>query len=317
MRYSSAALDTLRDLAAPVYGEIMHKLVPKSGCFLFGFCLLAAGAVFAQGVPLPIEMLPLGKDIGISSGQTVTPAYEGWYEDDDGMIALSFGYYNRNTEEVLEIPAGAENRIIGAPDGDPDQGQPTRFEVDRHWGVFTVKVPPGFGEPVIWRLENQGKTFDIRANLNTNYIIDAIAGDANGNFPPRIRFAEDADWGHGPAGVTAGPLETQVGVPLAFTAWVEDRGEVIPLFAQFLGGGSGKPPVTVAWLKQQGPGDVIFSETSARVAGAGGAANTSATCGEPGLYLLRARVTEFTGPAMAGHAQCCWTNGFVKVNVSE
>lgn len=286
--------------------------------FLPGLCLLfTASLASGQGVPLPVELLPLGKDIGVSSGQTVTPAYEGWYVDDDGMVALSFGYYNRNTEEILEIPVGDANRIIGAPGGNADQGQPTRFEVDRHWGVFTVKIPEGHEEAVVWRLANQGKTFDIRANLHTDYIIDAIAGDANGNFPPLIKFAEDADWGHGPAGTSAGPLEAEVEAPLALTAWIEDRGEMNPLFAQFFGGGGGPPPVTVTWFKQQGPGEVSFSESSARVPAEGGAANTEVTFGAPGEYLLRARVTEFIGPATAGHAQCCWTNGFIKVNVSE
>ena len=296
----------------------MHKPVFTPGPCLLGFCLLmTASALFAQGVPLAVELLPLGKDIGVSSGQTVTPAYEGWYEDDDGMIALSFGYYNRNTEEILDIPVGPANQIIGAPDENPDQGQPTRFDVERNWGVFTVKVPAGYDEPVVWRLENQSKTFDIRANLNTDYVIDAIAGDANGNFPPQIRFKEDGDWGHGPAGIVEGPLLAQVGSPLPVTAWVQDSGAVNPLFAMFLGGDGGKPPVTVAWIKQQGPGEVAFSESSARVPGEGGAASTEVTFSAPGEYVLRARVTEFMGPAAAGHAQCCWTNGFVKVNVSE
>ncbi len=288
------------------------------GRCLTGLCLLAAaGLASAQGVPLPVELLPLGKDIGISSGQTVTPAYEGWYVDDDGMVALSFGYYNRNTEEVLEIPIGESNQILGALDGNPDQGQPTRFEVDRHWGVFTVKIPEGHDESVVWRLSNQGKTFDIRANLHTDYIIDAIAGDANGNFPPRISFTEDGDWGHGPGGITSDELQARVGTPLELTAWVEDRGEVNPLFAQFFGGDGGPPPITVTWFKQQGPGEASFSESSARVPAEGGAANTEVTFGAPGEYVLRARVTEFTGPATAGHAQCCWSNGFIKVSVSE
>ena len=41
-----------------------------------------------------------------SSGQTVTPAYEGWYRNADGSFTLSFGYYNRNASESVEIPAG-------------------------------------------------------------------------------------------------------------------------------------------------------------------------------------------------------------------
>ena len=34
---------------------------------------LVAAGVYAQGTPLPVELLPLGKDLGLRSGQTVTP----------------------------------------------------------------------------------------------------------------------------------------------------------------------------------------------------------------------------------------------------
>ena len=45
------------------------------------------------------------------SGLTVTPAYEGWYENEDGTYSLSFGYYNRNEDEIIEIPVGSENMV--------------------------------------------------------------------------------------------------------------------------------------------------------------------------------------------------------------
>ena len=50
---------------------------------------LVAAGVYAQGTPLPVELLPLGKDLGLRSGQTVTPAYEGWYENEDGSLNLN------------------------------------------------------------------------------------------------------------------------------------------------------------------------------------------------------------------------------------
>jgi hypothetical protein len=58
------------------------------------------------------------------SGQTATPAFEGWYKNADGTYSLSFGYYNRNATEVLNIPLGPDNFV--SP-GNPDQGQPTYF----------------------------------------------------------------------------------------------------------------------------------------------------------------------------------------------
>lgn len=280
--------------------------------------LLMSGQLLAQGTPLPIELLPLGKDIGIRSGQTVTPAFEGWYENEDGSISYSFGYYNRNTQEVMEIPIGPANRIIGAPDGDPNQGQPTTFEVHRHWGVFTIDVPADYEGEIVWHLENQGKTHHIPANRNPDFVIDAIVGDANGNFPPQIRFSEDATWGHGPSGVTTGPLQARVGRPLIVEAWIQDDGTPDPLMAIFLGGGNGRvPPVNLQWFKHQGQGKVEFSEVSAGIPSEGGKAETEVTFNTPGSYMLRARITEPSGPERAGHSQCCWTNGFVKVQVSE
>lgn len=279
--------------------------------------LLMAGTALGQGTPLAVELLPLGKDIGISRGQTVTPAYEGWYVDDDGSIAVSFGYYNRNTEEVLDIPVGPANRIIGAPEGQMNQGQPSSFEPGRHWGVFTIKIPAGYKEQVVWHLENQGKTFHIPGNLKPEYVIDAIAGDASGNFPPQISFQENGPMGHGPAGITAGPLKAKVGQPLTVDAWVKDDGVGSALLAMFMGGGDSKPPVTVKWLKQQGPGEVVFTEPTAKVPVAGGKASTQATFAKAGDYLLRAQVNEFSGEMTAGHAECCWTNGYVKVTVSN
>ena len=51
-----------------------------------------------------------------------------------------------------------------------------------------------------------------------------------------------------------------------------------------------------------------------RAAGGGGAADTAATFGAPGEYVLRAlaynTIREF-------EFQCCWTNGYVHVSVTD
>lgn len=276
----------------------------------------SAGAQ-AQGTPLAVELLPLGKDLGLRSGQTVTPAYEGWYENEDGSIALSFGYYNRNSEEVLNIPVGSANRIIGAPNGEDGQGQPTEFDIERHWGVFTVNIPADFDGKIAWHLENQGKVFEVPANRHTDFIIDAIVGDANGNLPPQIRFSEDGPVGMGPGGITAGPMQAKVGEPLAVQAWASDDGKVSGIAAMFVGQSGATPPVDITWFKHQGSGQVSFSEPTAKIPAAGGSTTTDVTFSEAGEYLLRARVTDLGGPEMAGHSQCCWTNSFVKVSVSN
>src|SRR5580765_3331303 len=57
-------------------------------------------------------------------GTSVTPAYEGWYENPDGTFSMLLGYYNRNAKQTFDIPIGPNNKI---EPGNVDQGQPTHF----------------------------------------------------------------------------------------------------------------------------------------------------------------------------------------------
>jgi len=281
---------------------------PANGPFAFAGALAAA---FALAVPALAQPLPLAPVSG--TGQTVTPAYEGWYVDRDGSYVLSFGYYNRNAEEVVEIPVGPDNFV--SP-GEAYRGQPTRFEPRRHWGVFTVKVPPDFGNgKVVWTLKVRGETFAIPGHLNPKWEIDALAGEAgSGNTPPVLRFAPNGPVGQGPAGVTAGPLQATVGTPLTLSVFASDDGKRSGSIAS---DGREDVPVRLTWFKHSGPGEVSFAEESPDVGEADGKATTTATFAVPGDYVLRVRANDASGVSGAGHAQCCWTNGFVKVTVSR
>jgi hypothetical protein len=248
-----------------------------------------------------------------ASGQTVTPAYEGWYENPDGSYTLSFGYYNRNTEEILDIPVGEANFIEPAElDGD----QPTHFLPRRHWGVFGVRVPADFGDGrVVWTLEVRGETFRVPGHLQAEWKIDALAGEAgSGNMPPLLRMAADGREGAGPGGVTGKPMTAKVGEPIELTVWASDDGRPD---TSVRSGGRRDVPVTLTWFKHQGPGEVTFSETSARVPVAGGSMTTLVTFDAPGEYVVRVRANDASGVSGAGHAQCCWSNGFVPVTVTQ
>jgi hypothetical protein len=247
-----------------------------------------------------------------SSGQTVTPVFEGWYRNPDGTFSISFGYFNRNSEEVVEIPIGPNN-FVGP--GDQNQGQPTEFQPRRHWGVFAIKVPADFGQKeVVWTLKIRGATFAIPGRLHPNWQIDALEGEAgSGNTPPVIKFTEGGPECRGPLGLTAGPLTATVGQPLAVGVWAADDGKSASSIA---GTGRSAMPVVLTWFKHQGPGTVTFKPPTARVDAAGGQSTTSASFSRPGEYLVRVRANDASGVANAGHAQCCWTNGFVKVIVS-
>lgn len=245
-----------------------------------------------------------------ASGQTVTPVFEGWYQNPDGSYSLSFGYFNRNAEEVVEIPIGSDNFI---QPGDANQGQPTSFAPRRHWGVFAVKVPADFGDQkVVWTLKVRGQTFAIPGRLHPDWQIDALEGEAGGNTPPVLKLAENGAEGRGPLGIMAGPLPAAVGVPLAVSIWAADDGKA---WGSIGSAGKQGVPVTLTYFQHQGPGPVAFSVPKDSVDYRGGRATVHVTFSEPGAYLLRVRANDASGVADAGHAQCCWTNGFVRVVV--
>jgi hypothetical protein len=245
-----------------------------------------------------------------ASGQSVTPAFEGWYKNPDGTYSLSFGYYNRNSEEALEVPIGPDNFITP---GERNQGQPTHFEPRRHWGVFAVKVPADFGDKkLVWTINIRGETWAIPGSLHPNWQIDALEGEAgSGNTPPVLAFDATGPEGSGPLGVTSGPLSASVGKPLTLRLWAKDDGKAVNNISR---DGRAGAPVTLTWFKHQGPGAVTFNPAVPKVA-ADGQAMTTATFSEPGDYVLRVRANDASGVAAAGHAQCCWTNGFVRVTV--
>lgn len=275
------------------------------------FTVGAAVAMVVLGSPSAAQQLPLAPLR--ASGQTVTPVFEGWYENPDGSFNISFGYYNRNTEEVLEIPIGTNNFM---EPGEANQGQPTHFQPRRHWGVFTVRVPADFGNKrVVWTLNVNGQTFAIPGSLKRDWQIDALTGEASsGNTPPTLRFGTGGAPGAGPGGAFGQAMTTSVGTPLTVSVWASDDGRGSVRISR---AGPGNVPVTLTWFKHQGPGDVTFDTPTEQVDVAGGEMTTTATFGEPGEYVLRVRATDASGVSGAGHAQCCWTNGFVKVTVTQ
>jgi hypothetical protein len=136
------------------------------------------------------------------SGQSMSPAFEGWWENADGSFSLFFGYMNSNWSQEFDIPIGPENSI---EPGGPDQGQPTHFYPRRNPFLFTVRVPKDFGrKELIWTLTANGKTEHAYASLNKDYAIDKqvisteVGGDLGSlrdalrtNVPPELNVEGD------------------------------------------------------------------------------------------------------------------------------
>jgi hypothetical protein len=280
---------------------MQRKRLIRSG---LGVALAVCTAPLTAGAQVPLAPIS-------ASGRSVTPVFEGWYVNPDGSYSISFGYFNRNSEEVLEIPIGPNNTI---EPGDQNQGQPTRFHPRRHWGVFAVRVPADFGDKkVTWTVKIRGETFAIAGSLSRDWQIDALEGEAGSdNTPPKLRFEANGPEGRGPGGITVGPLRATVGAPLEVNVWATDDGHSAAIAS---GAAREGAPVTLTWFKHQGPGDVTFNPPASRLTPTGGQAKVLAKFSAPGDYVLRVRANDSV-IAAAGHAQCCWTNGFVKVTVT-
>jgi len=277
---------------------------------------IVAAALVCAGVaasPVQAQVQPLAPIR--ESGQTVSPAYEGWYKNPDGTISMSFGYFNRNAKEVVEVPIGPNNFFTPGP---ADRGQPASFQTRRHWGVFAVTVPADWPvrDKVTWTLVIRGDTLRVPGHLRPNWEIDALKGEAgSGNTPPVLKFAADGKSGAGPGGITAAAsLTGTVGAPVELNVWATDDGKGRSTIAGMARGGA--IPVTLRWFKHTGPGEVTFTNPAPPASGPGGLATTTARFGAPGEYVVRVRANDASGVAGAGHAQCCWSNGFVKITVT-
>jgi len=248
------------------------------------------------------------------SGQSVTGAFEGWFQNADGTYSILFGYFNRNLREELDIPIGPDNRL---EPGGPDRGQPTHFLTRRQWGVFTVTVPKDFGaQKLIWTLVANHQTNAIPASLNPLWEVSPFHEEGVGNTPPALAFSQAGPAVQGPKPLVTS-LEAMPAVPLPLTVWVTDDAKALP-------GGRRPPapPVVLRWSKYRGPGEVKFANPRPPVEGPwqpaavfSGKATTTATFSESGEYVLRLVANDWSGDGGQGF-QCCWTNAQVKVVVA-
>ena len=275
--------------------------------------LCVRGAPLLLAVSLPVlagaQDTKVDAPIPHTDGQGVSASFEGWYPNPDGTRSLVFGYFNRNYDEHLDLLVGPDNRFEPGP---ADRGQPTHFYPRRQTGVFAVVVPADFGDQQLtWTLTAHGAAIAIPGHLRPEWIITALEEVTSGNTPPVVRFGgPDAESGQGPLGVRSAVLTAAVGAPTTVTVWVTDDGVRKARAA-------GRPPRSgVVWSKYRGAGTVNFDDTAPAIEA--GKAVTTATFSAPGEYVLRVLAWDDSGgqsAIMAGGFFCCWTNGFVTVQV--
>jgi hypothetical protein len=253
-------------------------------------------ASLAQGGQLPTA-IPQTK---FDSGQDVVPYFEGWIRNADGSFDMVFGYFNRNWQEELAIPAGPDNTI---EPGGPDRGQPTYFLPRRQGWVYRVRVPKDFGTQVItWTIKANGKTEQAYGELLPVQEITERIIMTRGNLNP------GADDPNKPPSITLAPIAgAAAGSAVTLTASIEDDGLPKPrpvvtrpqtrgsdgtIRAQANSNAAPRPRgLTVSWMQLRGPAKVTF-ERSGSIPVTAGSATTTARFTEPGVYVLRATAND-------------------------
>jgi hypothetical protein len=164
-----------------------------------------------------------------SRGQNVSPAFEGWETNADGSFNMVFGYMNRNWEEEVDVPIGADNNI--SP-GSADQGQPTHFLPRRNRFVFKVRVPKDWGnKELIWTLTTKGKTERAHATLREDSMLDNIVmASENGALGAGFSSPEIRGNVAPELTIDTGERRAQVGQPLTLIAVAKDDGVPRPRF---------------------------------------------------------------------------------------
>ena len=282
------------------------------------FVVVATAAIGVVGAQAPRQwpLAPVPPD-----GQRVAPFFDGFYQNPDGTITLSFGYSNFNRERTIEIPLGPDNFIEPK---EYDGRQPTSFPVapgagptgarrDRERGVFTVTVPGTFKGDVVWTLRHAGQTHKVPGRSKTG-AYGLLWPMASGSIPPQLRFKADGPFGRGPVGIESPPLQATVGTPLSVTIWLNDdskRTDEIQIKER----GPERNAINVNWYKHSGPGPVTFDPPKSSLKELEGTATSAITFAEPGTYMLRVRADNFGRVDTSAGNQCCWTNGYIRVTV--
>ncbi len=287
---------------------------------------LIAAPLYAQ-LPAHLRDYPLANFQ--KSGDLVAPFFDGWIDNGDGSVTMVFGFMNRNTDEIVDIPLGPNNYIRPVQF---DGAQPTHFPVYRRFGLtgirergaFAVTVPAGMaGTEVVWTLSHAGHSYSIPGRAVSVAYEMSSDPRALGSLNPAIRFTRGGPEASGREGIMGPRVTASVGTPVTLSAFVQDLGERGQYDVDSL------YQLGTEWIMHQGPSVPEFGNAAmtgrAREAAAGEGAmissgwneiTTQATFMEPGDYVIRLRVDNFAAPDSSMGNQCCWSNGYLPVTVT-
>ena len=267
-----------------------------------------------------------------ANGDLVAPIFNGWTPNEDGSVTMLFGFANRNREEVVDIPLGPNNYIEPAQF---DGAQPTHFPVHNRGGfiginergAYAVTVPAEMaGTEVVWTLKYAGYEYSVPGRATSTTYEMSEGERALGSLAPAIRFDIDGAETTTREGITAARVTASVRNPVTLSAYVQDRGNRAdyPEQSKLL-----YYPLTTDWVMHQGPAapnferalildvDRVAEGLSQLSAEDWIHVQTMATFSEPGEYIIRLRVSNFSAPDSRFDNMCCWSNAYVPVTVTQ
>ena len=320
----------------------MHQFRRTVGGVAFALllcCVLAGPAVLEaqRTAPGPDGRWPL-QPLS-ANNHILAPFMEGWYANEDGTYTISFGYSNSNLD-TLYIPVGENNSI------DPAQFrgmQPTVFLPGHHRGIFTVTLPADMKDQDVWWTLTKANGDVTRVPGRTSsiaYELDWVPRP-HGGLPPSVTFDSQSGVGRGPPGIMLERTQTvAVGSPLTLSVNATDPSQRDPDDYR-----SANVPLRVVWSQLQGPGRVEYTRHESNplpevdedddspaaqfrrrggppgpqvvpLSEGRGTANVIVTFSVPGEYIVRARVDNFSAADSSDNDNCCFTNGYIRVNVT-
>ena len=262
----------------------------------FSLLRLASVSLLLCVIPFPLSPpLSAAPQVRYATGQDVVPVFEGWERNADGSFNMAFGYMNRNYEEEIDVPVGANNTL---EPGGIDQGQPAHFYPRRQQYVFTVRVPKDWGKKdLVWTVTSHGKTEKAYASLMPTWEIDVGTYQQNRGGPGELGEADD------PPSIKvegAPQRETAVGTSLAIDAFVTDDGRPTARPSQSGSNARVEGPLSqamvrldrgvrlgVIWVVYRGDARAVTFEPR-KIPVSDGKASTKVRFSAPGTYVLRA-----------------------------
>jgi hypothetical protein len=284
---------------------------------------------------------------------TLAPFMEGWYANEDGTYSISFGYVNTNVD-TLYIPVG-ENNFLDQAQFDGVQATVFFPGRHRGVFSVTLPAAMSDTD-VWWTVTTEwGDVTRVPGRIGSvAYQLDWFPRP-HGSLPPSVSFDSQPGVGRGPPGIWAERTETvSVGSPLTLSVnatdpserdlsdarnrdvplrvvWSELQGpapvqytrhESTPLpeereedpriTAAIAAGGAAADAARAARARQR----AASGPQVMRLTGGRSTASVIVTFSVPGDYVMLAQVDNFDANDSGTQDQCCWTNAYVRVNVT-